>query len=361
MNFTVLCFQVYDPLDNQLPYYNSVKYFLTLLRNLGSKMAGMLIKPANLFLAGYSYLKSTLSGNAFVSGMPVSIGIELTNHCNLQCPECLSGSGVMTRKRGFMEIDIFDKLVTELQPFLFNINLYFQGESMLHPYFFSFLSRTLNTHAVVSTNGHYLTEENSEKLVKSGLNKLIVSLDGMDQETYSAYRKNGKFDTVISGIRNISAAKKRHRSPLNIEIQFLVNSSNEHQIPEIKQFAHEVKASLKLKSMQVLNKANIVHWLPRKSKFRRYENKNGEFEIKNRLPDRCIRLWFNPVVTWDGKVVPCCFDKDAEHIMGDLTQDSFREIWNGPKYRIFRKSLLSGRNMIEICGNCTSGLKGVRY
>ena len=59
------------------------------------------------------------------------------------------------------------------------------------------------------------------------------------------------------------------------------------------------------------------------------------------------RFWFNPVITWDGKVVPCCFDKDAEYVMGDLNQDSFREIWNGTKYRIFRKSILSG-DMIDM-------------
>ncbi len=70
-------------------------------------------------------------------------------------------------------------------------------------------------------------------------------------------------------------------------------------------------------------------------------NVNGEYRIKSSLPDRCARLWFNPVITWDGKVLPCCFDKDADHIMGDLNQESFRDIWNGTKYRLFRRILLS--------------------
>ena len=82
--------------------------------------------------------------------------------------------------------------------------------------------------------------------------------------------------------------------------------------------------------------------------------------IRSSLPDRCARLWFNPVITWDGKVLPCCFDKDADHIMGDLNQESFRDIWNGAKYRLFRRILLSDRSSIEICRNCTSGLKGVK-
>jgi radical SAM protein with 4Fe4S-binding SPASM domain len=318
-------------------------------------------KPVNAILAGYSYLKSSMSGNASVYGMPLSIGAELTNNCNLNCPECSSGSGVMQRGRGYLDIELYKRVISELRPYLYNINLYFQGEPMLHPQFFSFIQNSQKTHTVVSTNGHFLSEENSEKIVKSGLSRLIVSLDGLDEETYTAFRKNGRLASVIDGIRNISEARKRFRSPVKIEIQFIVNRMNEHQITAVKQFAKKMKVSLSLKSMQIINKADIEKWLPVKRKFRRYEMKDGEYVIKSSFPDRCARLWFNPVITWDGKVIPCCFDKDAEHIMGDLNQDSFREIWDGPKYRIFRKSILSGRHMIEICRNCTSGLKGVKY
>jgi radical SAM protein with 4Fe4S-binding SPASM domain len=65
------------------------------------------------------------------------------------------------------------------------------------------------------------------------------------------------------------------------------------------------------------------------------------------------------VVSWNGKVLPCCFDKDAEYVMGDLNEDTFRDIWTGPKYRIFRKSVLTERRLNDICLNCTSGLRGV--
>ncbi len=165
--------------------------------------------------------------------MPAAIGIELTNHCNLHCPECSSGSGQMKRERGFMDIELFKKIISELKPYLYNINLYFQGEPMLHPGFSHFSGTSGNIRTVVSTNGHFLSEENCEKIVRSGLSKLIISLDGIDQDTYSAYRINGNFETVIDGIKNISDARKRYNSSLKIEIQFLVNKFNEHQIPQM--------------------------------------------------------------------------------------------------------------------------------
>jgi radical SAM protein with 4Fe4S-binding SPASM domain len=320
-----------------------------------------IIKHVNLLESGYSYLKSSVTRKAFVRGMPLSISAELTNNCNLKCPQCFSGSGLMKREHGFMDIDLFKKVMKELGPYLYYVNLYFQGEPMLHPQFFTFVEQCSNSYSVVSTNGHFLSLENSEKLVTSRLKKLIISLDGLDQETYSSYRVNGSMIRVIEGLNNVVHAKKVHNSTLRIELQLLVNRINEHMIPDIKLLAKSVHAQLNLKSMQILDNNEIGSWLPSDSRFRRYEISNGEYKNKNALPDRCARLWFNPVITWDGKIVPCCFDKDGEYVMGDLNHDSFRDIWEGPKYRIFRKSILSGRHLIDICRNCTSGLRGVKY
>jgi radical SAM protein with 4Fe4S-binding SPASM domain len=323
-------------------------------------MAAPLIKYMNALSAGYSFLISSLTGRSIVSVMPVSVSAELTNYCNLNCPECSSGSGVMTRDRGYMDIDLFSKVISEISPYMLNINLYYQGESMLHPKFFTFLKKCTDINTTVSTNGHFLSEENAEMLVKSGLKKIIVSLDGFDQDTYTAYRKNGNIDKVLEGIQNISEAKKKNSSPIRLVIQFLVNRNNEHQIKDIRHYAHQMGASLKLKSMQVINKEKIGSWLPALRKYRRYEQDGNEYRIRNRFPDMCARLWLSPVISWDGKVLPCCFDKDAEHIMGDLNEDSFRDIWNGPRYRIFRKSILSDRKQIEICRNCTSGQRFIK-
>jgi radical SAM protein with 4Fe4S-binding SPASM domain len=293
--------------------------------------------------------------------MPAAVSFELTNNCNLKCPECVSGSGLMKRKRGFMDALLFEKTVAELRPYLYYISLYFQGEPMMHPDFFSLLNLTRGIKTIVSTNGHFLTVENSEKFSLSGLYKLIVSLDGVDQKAYSEYRRNGDLGKVVEGIRNISSARKKLKSPAKLELQFLVNRHNEHQIREAESFAREIKAQLKLKSMQVLNVQDSWKWMPSAKEYARYEKAGGKYVIRNSMPSGCLRLWLNPVITWDGKVLPCCFDKDAEFIMGDLTRDSFRTIWNSTRYAEFRERVLSERKSVSICRNCTSGMRGIRY
>lgn len=322
-------------------------------------MAAFFVKAVNLLLSGYSYLHSTITEKPGVCGMPVTISAELTNHCNLECPECFSGSGKMTRGRGYMDIRLFRNILEELRPYLYNVSLYFQGEPMLHPQFFGFLELSGDFTTTVSTNGHFLTVENSEKIASSSLDRLIVSLDGMDQTVYSRYRKNGELDSVIAGIDNVLEAKRRLHSSLSVELQFLVNRYNESQIIHAERFANKRRIRLRLKSMQIINDGSIEEWMPEMRKFRRYELKERRYVIKSSLPDRCRRVWFNPVVTWDGKVIPCCFDKNADHVMGDLNKNSFREIWNGSEYQKFRSRIIAGRSHINICRNCTEGLKGV--
>lgn len=307
----------------------------------------------------FSFLLSSATGKPFIWGMPPALGIELTNNCNLRCPECLAGSGRMQRERGFMSRDLFAMIIPELKPYLFNINLYFQGEPMLHPAFFDFVSMAKGTRITVSTNGHFLTDENVEKIVSSGIKKIIVSLDGMDQQTYSAFRAGGDFSRVAEGIKKLVYAIKRNKHGPEVEIQFLVNRMNEHQIREVKRFTRETGIKLRLKSMQIISPDNHDKWLPAEEKYRRYFWNGNEFRIKSRMVNRCLRLWLNPVITWDGHVLPCCFDKDASHSFGKIGTYSFREIWHGKSSYEFRKGLLSDRSATGICRNCTSGMESV--
>ncbi|MGE5421194.1 MAG: radical SAM/SPASM domain-containing protein, partial [Chloroflexota bacterium] len=294
-------------------------------------------KYLNSLRSGYSFIISAVTHYPFISGMPPAIGIELTNHCNLKCPECPSGAGTMSRERGFMDYRLFRKTVSELKPYLYNANLYFQGEPMMHPAFFDFLGYAAGTPTTVSTNGHFLSQENCRRLAESRLSRLIISLDGLDQATYSSYRKNGNIEKVLQGIKDVSEAVRKASSKMKVEVQVLVNRNNESQIAEIKEFIISSGGRPVLKSMQIYEGSDYYGWMPADKKFSRYYLNDGNYLVRSSLPRRCLRLWFNPVVTWDGRVIPCCFDKDADHVMGNLADESFREIWRGEKFKDFRK------------------------
>lgn len=78
--------------------------------------------------------------------------------------------------------------------------------------------------------------------------------------------------------------------------------------------------------------------------------------MKSGLSNRCWKLWHANVITWDGLVVPCCFDKDAMHQLGNLKSQSFKQIWQNDNYKQFRTELMTSRKNIDICANCSEGL-----
>src|SRR5512133_3726986 len=123
-----------------------------------------MVKQINAAGAGLSFLSGIITRKPVITGMPAAAGIEITNHCNLKCPGCSSGSGQMTRAKGYMKEELFEKFISEAGPYLYNINLYFQGEPMLHPHFFRFLEKSGRLKLTISTNGHFLSKENCYRL-----------------------------------------------------------------------------------------------------------------------------------------------------------------------------------------------------
>jgi radical SAM protein with 4Fe4S-binding SPASM domain len=245
---------------------------------------------------------------------------------------------------------------------VFYLTFYFQGEPYINPDFLEMVkyAHSKGIYTSTSTNAHFLNEENARKTVESGLDRLIISIDGTTQETYEAYRKAGKLSNVIQGTKNILKWKKELKSKKpEVIFQFLVVKPNEHQIPELYQLAKELGVDkVKLKTAQIYDFENGNPLIPSIGHYSRYaQQPDGTYKIKNLLKNECWKLWHSCVITWDGIVVPCCFDKDAEHKMGDLKEGSFKEIWSGSAYSAFRKQLLKGRDQIDICTNCTEGCK----
>lgn len=309
-----------------------------------------------------SYHLTRWTGRPIQWGMPMTISLEPTTACNLRCPECPSGLRAFTRPTGNLKEDFFSKTIGELHRDLLYLIFYFQGEPYINPKFLDMVkhARERGIYTITSTNGHFLNEENARRTIESGLDRLIISVDGTTQDTYESYRREGKLETVLQGARNVVKWKKKlnSRTP-HLIFQFLVVRHNEHQIPDIYRLAKEIGMDeVKLKTAQVYDYEQGNDLIPTIGKYARYEVKSdGTWRVKNKLLNHCWKLWHACVITWDGLVVPCCFDKDALHRLGDLKKISFREIWKGAEYNRFRQSLLAGRDQIDICTNCTEGCK----
>ena len=312
-----------------------------------------------MFKITSSYFYSKATGNNHHTGFPIAISIEPTTSCNLRCPQCPSGLREFTRDTGMLDTDLNKKIIDELKDTLTYITYYFQGEPYLNQSFLDIVSYASqhNIYTATSTNAHYLTKEVSESTVRSGLKRLIISIDGTTQDTYGKYRIGGNLDKVLAGTKNIVEAKKRAGHGPHIIWQFIVFGHNEHQIKEIKSLAKEYGVDeLGIKTAQVYDFETNLSLIPDNEKYARY-SKTGSPKIKNKLLNHCWRLWHACVVTWDGKIAPCCFDKDASHQFGDMRVSNFADIWQNQAYNAFRKLVLQSRKNIDICKNCTEGTK----
>lgn len=294
--------------------------------------------------------------------MPSKIGIEPTTSCNLRCPECPSGLRAFTRPTGMLGLPAFQQMIDQLHKDLVYLLLYFQGEPYLNPDFLEMARHAAQKgiYTATSTNAHYLSMEKARATVATGIQEVLVSIDGATQETYEQYRVGGDLEKVKAGVRNLVQAREEagSRSP-HIILQFLVVGPNEHEIEDIRALGKELGVDkVAFKTAQIYDFEHGSPLIPATERFSRYKKgPDGRYYLKNKLRNQCWKLWMGAEITWDGRVLPCCFDKDGKYVMGKVGEEEFKEIWEGEAYRAFRGKVLSGRKEIDICTNCTEGTR----
>ena len=313
----------------------------------------------NLAISEAAYALSLLCRKPIVWGYPVSVMIEPTNFCNLQCPLCPSGAGLLTRERGYMDFGLYKKVIDSVCKDSCAILLWNQGEPFLHQDICQMIEYAHSKRMIVilSTNANVFPDP--VQLVQSGLDQLIISADGASQETYNKYRVNGEIEKVIDNIKKIVASKVKASGKMSpyILCQFIVMKHNEHEIEYAKKIFGELKIDqFVLKTVQILSKEDIENFLPSNPKYRRYKTKGNVFELKYGVKNQCFRLWHRPVINWDGEMAVCCFDKDNQYKIGNIQNRSFMDLWKSNQFITFRKNVLRDRKIYEICRNCGEGI-----
>lgn len=313
-------------------------------------------KVFNIFLAKSSFYLSGIIRKPVVWGLPYAYSIEPTGICNLKCPECPTGLGLIRRNTSSINPNLYNTVLGQISDTATYLMLYLQGEPFINPNIFEMigLANKAKVYTCISTNGHYLDTANAEHTVRSGLDRLIISLDGTTNETYVQYRKGGSLQVVLSGIKNLVEAKQQLQSKTpHIILQFIVFKHNQHQINEFKQLAKSIGSdAISIKTAQLYSFEAGNERMTDLTSFSRYQMVGGKMVVKKKLRNRCKRLWSIGVVNSDGVMAPCCYDKNAEHRVGDLNQLSLQTTWKGQDFTRFRQQILMNRKEVGMCRNC---------
>lgn len=292
-----------------------------------------------------------------VRTMPESLSVEPASVCNLRCPECTLGKGGLTRPANMMSVTTFANALEPLSRRLVCCQFYLQGEPTMSPQLCQMIEQAHRKRifTMTSTNGQMLTPELCRSLVQSGLDQIIVSVDGTTQDVYEQYRVGGSLQKAIDGIRNLTSARDElcKRNPA-IVVQFIVFRHNEHQIADIKRLAKEWGADkVVLKSAQIENLDNAARLLPQNQRYSRYKkDAGGNYFIPKRFPVNCFRLRQTMVVDSSGNVLPCCYDKNGQYAIGNVNEQSPADIWKSQKFNTFRQTVWRGKTPPDICRNC---------
>lgn len=290
---------------------------------------------------------------------PAFISFEPTNFCNLKCFECPIGNGKSLRNKGYADIELFKKIISENKKYLINILLYFQGEPFMHPHIEKIIeiARENKIFTEISTNA-VLIPEIFNKIKNSIPDKLIISIDGITDETYLKYRKNSDLNKVTETLDLLSALPRKIRP--YIEVQFLIFKHNQNDISKLKEFLSYYKIDkISLKTAQISDFENI-NILPDNPKFSRYKLVDNKLMLKYPIKNKCKRIIFGSVISFDGKLLPCCFDKNSQNVLGNVNKSTISEIRNSIKYQNFVNQVFTDRKKISICNNCTEGQKNIK-
>lgn len=312
-------------------------------------------RASNLLRAEWHYLLAGIGIERFTH-LPVFVSVEPAGFCQLSCKECPVGQSHNVQSRRTLPISLFRHILSELSSYVYTMQFYFQGEPLLCrdlPEMIR-LAHDEGLYTIVSTNAQALTEERANALVQAGLSRIIVSMDGLTQASYGAYRQGGDVKKVIDALRFLREAKTEHNSHITIELQCLLLRSNENEWSDFKRLYCSLGAdTLTFKTAQFYNFENGNDLMPTSERYSRYKKqKDGTYRLK-RSKRICHRIFTGCVISADGKVLPCCFDKEKRYEFGQMTLDSsFSTIWHSERANLIRRQVLHSKSL-PICTNCT--------
>ncbi|MDH7513738.1 MAG: radical SAM protein [Clostridiales bacterium] len=318
-------------------------------------------KPSNLF----RIILNRLLPISPALGFPYMAHVSPAGLCNLRCPIC-PAHDPDTRGKTLLPFATFKKLVDEIGDYLIYIILWSWGEPFLNPEIHRMISYAgeSNILTVTSSNLNRFGPEEAKKLVDTGLDALIIALDGLSEESYSKYRSGGSARRVVENTRLLVAEKEKRGSKKPfINLRMVVSRENEQEVDEFRAVARELgvnMVSFKAFSTRHPGFADPAidrRFAPRTKFFRWYDYQTDFSVSKKARKYNCKFPWTKPTLFADGEVLACEFDFRYGYSFGNLNEQSFREIWFGEKAKTFRRRFRRNRDDIAFCRDCVFDYK----
>jgi radical SAM protein with 4Fe4S-binding SPASM domain len=314
-------------------------------------------KLNRLLCALYAWRQADIARNK-----PFDAIFEMSSSCNLKCPLCNTG-GLRNEfrhvERGAMKFSTFKAALDKLLPEIEHLTLYNWGEPFLNQDLFRCIEYATRREVTtqLSTNMMLLGIERAQKVIASGLTLMIVSCDGLTQETYGRYRAGASLEKLIAHVDELIALKRSLRSPLpRIRMQFIVFKHNEHEMDEFNRFwltrgADDVDF-IRMSFMSIPGEeiARKQGWIPDDPDYQPF-HPYGTLK-------RCGYLYHHVTINYNGDWYTCCFPSgETDYRIGNLVTDDFWEVWNGEYYRYCRRLLREQRvppgRFEAMCHDCT--------
>ena len=280
--------------------------------------------------------------------LPIRLWIEPTSVCDLSCVMCLNRC-IPEDEKGFMDFNLFRKIIDEAANFVYDVYLHHRGESLLHPDIFKMIkyAKAKSIFTRLHTNATLLTEERSYSLLNSGLDFLSFSFDGYEKETYEKIRVGANFERTLSNITNFLRIKKE------------LEKKTPHTVFTVIEFTESPKPQNDARRKQFISQFNSLpldNFISRRphnwgGDYDTREGKDDSSEENSYLP--CTFPWYSLTIFYDGEVLPCPQDFFGKNELGSVEYASLSEIWNGSTLTSLRKKMVMKKYQdMESCNRC---------
>lgn len=271
---------------------------------------------------------------------PPSVQVEITSICNFRCVFCYQTDKIFHKKSngfmGHMDLNIFKKIIDELEGKVHFLTLASRGEPLICKDFNKMIEYTKNKFLgiKINTNASMLTEDKCKTILENNISTLVISADAADEKNYSKLRVNGDLKKIVENLQRFNEIKKN----------IYPNSKLITRVSGVKidnQQSYEDMTNFWGKMVDQVAFVNYIPW------------ENTYEQDSNKISTPCSDLWRRMFIWWDGSVNPCDVDYKSTLKVSNVKDETIKDIWNSKFYQNLReKHLNNQRQNINVCSRC---------